>query len=96
MDCVKLYFKENLIGILTFDVKNNRYIFVKNKFFNNKYIEEIIGINDPKEVYYSPTLFSFFFSFLKRYSNNEYQNEYEELIKIAGLDFDKNQFWIGA
>ena len=96
MDCVKLYFKENLIGILPYDNKNNRYIFVKNKFFNNKYIEDIIGINESTEVYYSSSLFSFFFSFLKRYGNKEYENEYDELVKIAGLDFDKNQFWIGA
>ena len=27
MDCVKLYFKDNLIGVLTQDNKNSRYIF---------------------------------------------------------------------
>ena len=96
MDCVKLYFKDNLIGVLTYDIKNSRYIFVKNKFFNNKYIQDIIGIDGVQEVYYSPSLFSFFFTFLKKYGNNDYKNEYEELTKIASLDFDKNQSWIGA
>lgn len=96
MDCVKLYFKDSLIGVLTHDVKNNRYIFIKNKFFNNKYIEDIIGINEDDEVYYSPNLFSFFFSFLKRYGKEEVDNEYDELVRIANMDFDKSQFWIGV
>jgi hypothetical protein len=96
MDCVKLYFKDSLIGVLTFNQKKNVYIFVKNKFFNNKYINEVVGLNDHDEVYLSSGLFSFFFSFLNRYSNHEYDNEYEELVRIASLDFDKNQFWIGV
>lgn len=95
MDCVKLYFKDNLIGILTYNEEEQHYIFVKNKFFSNKYIESVIGLND-KEVYYSNNLFSFFLSFLRKYGDKEYENEYQELIKIAGLDFDKNQFWLGA
>lgn len=96
MDCVKLYFKDTLIGVLTFDEKNEQYIFVKNKFFTNKYIQDVIGLNEAQEVYYSKNLFSFFFSFLRRYSDSEFENEYEELVKIANCDFDKNQFWIGA
>ncbi len=95
MDCVKLYFKDNLIGILTYNDKNEQYIFVKNKFFNNKYIENVMGISE-KEVYYSSHLFSFFFSFLNKYGDSEYSDEYQELVRIASLDFDKNQFWIGA
>ena len=95
MDCVKLYFKDNLIGVLTYDNKSQKYIFVKNKFFNNHYIESVIGLND-NEVYSSENLFSFFFSFLHKYSENKYENEYEELVKIASMDFDKSQFWIGA
>ena len=71
-------------------------MFAKNKFFANKYIQDIMGINDNEEVYYSKDLFSFFLSFLKRYGDNEVENEYEELVKIANYDFDKNQFWIGA
>lgn len=95
MDCVKLYFKDSLIGVLTYNDKIEQYIFVKNKFFNNKYIEDVMGINN-KEVYVSKNLFSFFFSFLNKYGSKEYSNEYQELLKVAGLDFDKNQFWIGA
>lgn len=96
MDCVKLYFKESLIGVLTYDNKQEQYIFVKNKFFTNKYIQDVIGLNDNEEVYYSKDLFSFFFSFLKKYGSNNADDEYEELVKIASYDFDKNQFWIGA
>lgn len=96
MDCVKLYFKENLIGVLTHDDKNNQYIFVKNKFFNNEYVQYIIGLNNNQEVYYSQGLFSFFFSFFAKYSKEFYNNEYEELVRIANLDFDKNQFWLGV
>ena len=95
MDCVKLYFKDSLVGVLTYNSKINKYLFIKNKFFNNDYIEEIIGINK-NEVYYSSSLFSFFLSFLNRYGNKEYDNEFDELIRIASLDFDKNQFWLGA
>lgn len=96
MDCVKLYFKESLIGVLTYDNKNNRYIFVKNKFFSNAYIETIIGLNSTQEVYYSPSLFSFFFNFFIKYSKEKYEDEYEELVRIANLNFDKNQFWLGV
>ena len=95
MDCVKLYFKDSLIGVLTYDSNCSQYVFVKNKFFENVYIQEIMGIND-KEVYVSKHLFSFFFTFLKRYGNQECSNEYQELLNIANLDLDKNQFWIGA
>lgn len=96
MDCVKLYFKSVLIGILTYDTRKSCYVFVKNKFFNNQYIHEIIGINNNQEVYYSNNLFSFFFTFLKKYGEKEYQDEYQELLRVANLDFDKNQFWIGV
>ena len=53
------------------------------------------GLNE-KEVYCSKSLFSFFLSFLKKYGNSEPSDEYKELVRIASLDFDKNQFWIGA
>ena len=95
MDCVKLYFKESLIGVLTYNNDSSQYVFVKNKFFDNTYIKEVMGINE-KEVYVSKNLFSFFFTFLKRYGNQECSDEYQELINIAKLDLDKNQFWIGA
>ena len=95
MDCIKLYFKDTLIGVLTYNSESDKYMFIKNKFFNNKYIEDAMGLSD-KEVYISKNLFSFFLVFLKRYGNEEYDHEYNELIKIANLDFDKNQFWIGA
>ena len=96
MDCIKLYFKDSLIGVLTYDSKHNKYIFVKNKFFTNKYIESLMGINDENEVYFSNDLFSFFNTFIVRYGDKSSKNDYEELMKIASLDFDKNQFWIGA
>jgi len=96
MDCVKLYFKEALIGVLTYNSNDKRYIFVKNRFFENEYIKNVIGINDDKEIYYSPRLFSFFVSFLKRYGSDTSEGEYEQLLSITKLNFDKNQFWIGA
>ena len=96
MDCVKLYFKESLIGVLTYKANDETYIFVKNKFFDNEYIKGIIGINDEKEIYYSKRLFSFFLSFLKRYGTTSDKGEYQDLLDITKLDFDKNQFWIGA
>ena len=96
MDCVKLYYKDLLIGVLTYNSNDNKYIFVKNRFFENEYIKSVIGINDDKEIYYSPRLFSFFVSFLKRYGTGESVDEYQELLNITKLNFDKNQVWIGA
>ena len=96
MDCVKLYFRQTLIGVLTYNKNDEVYMFVKNKFFANEYIKNVIGINDDKEIYYSKHLFSFFLSFLKRYGNSEARDEYKELLRITECDFDKNQFWIGA
>ena len=96
MDCVKLYFKDNLVGVLTYNKNEETYMFVKNKFFANEYIKTAIGINDDKEVYYSRHLFSFFLLFLKKYGKENANSEYEELVNIANVNFDKNQFWIGA
>ncbi len=96
MDCVKLYFKQSLIGVLTYNSNDQVYMFIKNKFFTNDYIKNVMGINDDKEIYYSKSLFSFFLSFVKRYGANEVGDEYQKLLKITEYDFDKNQFWIGA
>ena len=95
MDCVKLYFKDNLIGILTYDSKSRRYIFVRNIMYKNSYIDEVMGIGD-EEVTFSQYLFSFFFSFLSKYSDPNYDNEYNELVRIASMNLDKNQFWLGV
>ena len=98
MDCVKLYFKDSLIGVLTYDDSFKKYIFVKNKFFDNQYIHDVIGLKKEKEVYSSPTLFSFFLTFLEKYKNEDKktENPFQQLIHIAHMDFDRNQFWIGA
>jgi hypothetical protein len=96
MDCVKLYFKQSLIGVLTYNSNDQVYMFIKNKFFTNDYIKNVMGINDDKEIYYSKNLFSFFLSFVKRYGANEVGDEYQKLLKITEYDFDKNQFRIGA
>ena len=57
-----------------------------------------MGLKKDKEVYFSSTLFSFFFVFLQRYKSDEIcgVSEFDQLINIAHMDFDKNQFWIGA
>ena len=95
MDCVKLYFKDNLIGILTYDDKNKKYVFVRNTLYKNTYIDIVMGIGN-EEVTFSDYLFSFFFSFLSKYSKPDYDNEYKELLRIASSNLDKNQFWLGV
>jgi len=102
MDCVKLYYKDELLGILTY--KDLRYIFVKNDKFSNSNLVKYIGLEDKVE-YYSNHLFTFFYKFIPEQSrtdiiekagiNNEIDNEYEILKKVARLDLNKNQFWIG-
>ena len=96
MDCIKLYFKDNLIGVLTYNDKEKKYLFVKNKFFNNQYLHEIMGLKIDKEVYCSSSLFSFFLTFVKKYGADDEKNDFEKLIEIANIEFDRNQFWIGA
>lgn len=103
MDCVKLFYKEELLGILTY--KEPQYIFVKNNNFSNKNMLEHIGLND-KDEYYSRNLFTFFYKFIpsnermdvveKAGIKIEEDNEYEKLKKVAKLNLNKNQFWIGV
>lgn len=102
MDCVKLFYKDELMGVLTY--KNPQYIFVKNDRFSNKKMLGHIGLNEKNE-YYSSQLFTFFYKFIpnddrkdiieKAGINKEKDNEYDKLKKIAKLDLNKNQFWIG-
>ena len=102
MDCVKLFYKDELMGILTY--KEPQYIFVKNDKFSNKNMLEHIGLKDKNE-YYSNRLFTFFNKFIpdetredvieKAGINKDCDNEYEMLKKVASLDLNKNQFWIG-
>ena len=66
MDCVKLYYKEELVGILTY--KEPQYIFVKNDKFSNPELVKHIGLKDKNE-YYSNRLFTFFLRFIPQKSN---------------------------
>ena len=103
MDCVKLFYKEELLGVLTY--KNPQYIFVKNGNFSNKSMLEHIGLND-KDEYYSNKLFTFFYKFIPSIERNDIiekaginvseDDEYEKLKKVAKLDLNKNNFWIGV
>lgn len=103
MDCVKLFYKEELLGVLTYN--DPHYIFVKNENFKNKNMLIHLGLNEKRE-YYSSNLFSFFYKFIpsddrvdiirKADIDSEKDNEYEKLKKIALLDLNKNQFWIGV
>lgn len=103
MDCVKLFYKEELLGVLTYS--NPQYIFVKNENFKDKNMLTHLGLNEKKE-YYSSNLFTFFYKFIPgeervdiiKKANIDYKNdnEYEKLKKIALLDLNKNQFWIGV
>ena len=101
MDCVKLYYKDELVGILTY--KDPQYIFVKNDKFSNPALVAHIGLKEKTE-YYSSKLFSFFLRFIPQKSRediigiagiNSNDSDYEVLKKIASLDLNKNQFWIG-
>lgn len=101
MDCVKLYYKEELVGILTY--KEPQYIFVKNDKFSNPLLVKHIGLKEKNE-YYSNKLFAFFLRFIPQKSRNDIidkvgindeDSDYEILRKVASLDLNKNQFWIG-
>ena len=102
MDCVKLYYKDELFGILTYN--EPQYIFVKNDKFSKKMMFNHMGLQEKNE-YYSSKLFSFFYKFIpentrvdiidKEGIDNNVDSEYEKLKKIAKLDLNKNQFWIG-
>lgn len=101
MDCVKLYYKEELVGILTY--KEPQFIFVKNDKFSNPELVKHIGLKDKNE-YYSNRLFTFFLRFIPQKTREdivtkagiiESDNEYDVLKKVASLDLNRNQFWIG-
>ena len=101
MDCVKLYYKDELVGILTY--KEPQYIFVKNEKFSNPSLISHIGLKDKNE-YYSHRLFSFFLRFIPKKSRIDINSkvgiegkdsDYDILKKVASLDLNKNQFWIG-
>ena len=101
MDCVKLYYKDELVGILTY--REPQYIFVKNDKFSKPEIVKHIGLKEKNE-YYSNRLFAFFLRFIPHKSRVditskagilEDDSEYDALKKIAALDLNKNQFWVG-
>lgn len=101
MDCVKLYYKSELVGVLTY--KEPQYIFVKNDKFSNAELVKHIGLKEKNE-YYSNRLFSFFLRFIPQKSRTDItnlvgitdeDNDYEMLKKVATLELNKNQFWIG-
>lgn len=101
MDCVKLYYKDELVGILTY--KEPQYIFVKNDKFSNDDLVKHIGLKEKSE-YFSNHLFSFFLRFIPQKTRldviklagiEKEDSDYEVLKKIASLDLNKNQFWIG-
>ena len=101
MECVKLYYKDELVGILTY--KEPQYIFVKNDKFSNPRLVEHIGLKERNE-YYSRKLFSFFLKFIPQKSRvdvtaragiSDEDSDFEILKKVAALDLNKNQFWIG-
>lgn len=101
MDCVKLYYKDELVGVLTY--KEPQYIFVKNDKFSNPLLVSHIGLKEKNE-YFSNKLFTFFLRFIPQKTRvdikkmagiNDQDNDYEILKKVASLDLNKNQFWIG-
>ena len=102
MECVKLFYKDELVGILTYNAPN--YCFSKNEEFSKKSILYHMGLNEKCE-YYSTKLFHFFYKFIpekeridiieKANINLEVDSEYEILKKVARLYLNKSQFWIG-
>ena len=102
MDCVKLFYKEELLGVLTY-IKP-QYIFVKNDKFSDKTMFVHMGLQDKNE-YYSNNLFAFFYKFIPERSrldilekasiNLEEDSEFDILKKVAKLDLNRRQFWIG-
>lgn len=94
MNCIKLYFRSDLIGVLTYI--NGTYTFVKNKFYNNNYILDLVGVKDDKEVYVSKDMFKFFYNFILRYPSDKNLNEFSRLVEIGKLDLNRSQFWIGV
>lgn len=101
MDCVKLYYKDELLGILTY--KKPQYIFVKNDKFSNPNLISHIGLKDKNE-YYSDKLFTFFYKFIpsstrediiEKAGINSKDSDFEVLKKVAGLELNKSQFWVG-
>lgn len=100
MDCVKLYYKDELLGVLTY--RDSEYIFVKNDKFSNLSLISHIGLKEKNE-YYSTKMFTFFYKFIpvnredikEKAGIDNKDNEFEMLKKVARLDLNKNQFWVG-
>lgn len=101
MDCIKLYYKEELVGVLTY--KEPQYIFVKNNKFSNTNLISCIGLKE-KDEYYSNCLFAFFYKFIPRDERKDIidkacickgDSDYEKLRKVASLDLNRSSFWIG-
>ena len=102
MECVKLYYKDELLGILTY--RSSQYIFVKNDRFSKPNLISHIGLKDKNE-YYSNKLFTFFYKFIpsstrediieKAGIDSNSDSDFEMLKKVAKLDLNKNQFWVG-
>lgn len=101
MDCVKLYYKDELLGILTY--KEPQYIFIKNDKFSNPNLISHIGLKDKNE-YYSDKLFTFFYKFIPSDTREDIiekagikskDSDFEMLKKVARLDLNKSQFWVG-
>lgn len=100
MECIKLYYKEELVGVLTY--KEPQYIFVKNSNFSNMNLIACIGLKEKIE-YYSERLFPFFYRFIPHKDRkdiidkagiNDADSDYEKLRKVASLDLNKNSFWV--
>lgn len=100
MDCVKLFYKDELLGVLTY--KNPDYVFVKNDKFSNPSLITHIGLKEKNE-YYSTKLFTFFYKFIpvnredikEKAGISGSDSDFEMLKKVARLDLNKNQFWVG-
>ena len=98
---IKLYFENDLIGILEY--QNNIFSFTVDDNYENLFILSLLNFSDEK-FFSSPNLFYIFDRFLPAKSRIDIIEEanieksddvFTILCKVASLNLDKDQFWIG-
>lgn len=98
---LKLYYKESLIGQLSF--VNEDFIFNVDENFNDFFILKTLNFENEKE-FRSKNLFFIFLRFIPEKTRTDIIKEakikkdddiFTVLNKVADLNLDKDQFWIG-
>lgn len=98
---VKLFFKNDLIGALSY--VDNNFNFVVDDKYENEFVLNLLNFSKGKE-FTSPHLFFIFDRFVPKKTRTDIYKEakikkednvFEILYKVAALNLDKDQFWIG-